>query len=55
MCFKYDIDNTAKRKKRNDTKQPIPGAQHCLRFMEPLEVSYEEYMSESQTLTTACF
>lgn len=38
------LDNTAKRKKRNDTKQPIIEL-NTISIYEPLEVSYEEYMS----------
>ena len=38
------LDNTAKRKKRNDTKQPIIEL-NTISIYEPLEISYEEYMS----------
>lgn len=38
------LDNTAKRKKRNDTKQPIIGL-NTISIYEPLEISYDEYMS----------
>lgn len=38
------LDNTAKRKKRKDTKQPIIEL-NTISIYEPLEVSYEEYMS----------
>lgn len=38
------LEHTAKRKKRNDTKQPIIEL-NTISIYEPLEVSYEEYMS----------
>ncbi|MDU6759146.1 MAG: hypothetical protein E6444_06905 [Streptococcus parasanguinis] len=38
------LDNTAKRKKRNDTKQPIIEL-NTISIYEPLEISYDEYMS----------
>ena len=38
------LNNTAKRKKRIDTKQPIIEL-NTISIYEPLEVSYEEYMS----------
>lgn len=38
------LEHTAKRKKRNDTKQPIIEF-NTISIYEPLEVSYEEYMS----------
>jgi hypothetical protein len=38
------LDNTAKRKKRNDTKQPIIEL-NTISIYDPLEISYDEYMS----------
>ena len=38
------LEHTVKRKKRNDTKQPIIEL-NTISIYEPLEVSYEEYMS----------
>ena len=38
------LEHTAKRKKRNDTKQPLVEL-NTISIYEPLEVSYEEYMS----------
>lgn len=41
------LDNTAKRKKRNDTKQPIIEL-NTISIYEPLEISYDEYVSNSK-------
>lgn len=38
------LENTARRKKRNDTKQPIIDL-NTISIYEPLEISYDEYMS----------
>ena len=38
------LEHTARRKKRNDTKQPIIDL-NTISIYEPLEISYDEYMS----------
>ena len=41
---RLSLEHTAKLKKRNDTKQPLVEL-NTISIYEPLEVSYEEYMS----------
>ena len=38
------LEHTARRKKRNDTKQPLVEL-NTISIYEPLEISYDEYMS----------